>query len=88
MQQKRKPKKQNQVKKAQTKSNFNTKYAFVNISTPNVDREVKQIDRVREDYIPFGKDNLFPQYLSDLKRHSSTHRSVFCLLYTSPSPRD
>ena len=76
MQQKRQPKKQNQVKKAQTKSNFNTKYAFVNISTPNVDREVKQIDRVREDFIPFGKDNLFPQYLSDLKRHSSTHRSV------------
>ena len=79
MQHLKKPKrnqKQTQVKTAQTKSSFNTKYAFVNISTPNVDREVKQIDRVREDYIPFGKDNLFPQYLADLKRHSSTHRSV------------
>ena len=79
MQHLKKPKrnqKQSQVKTAQTKSSFNTKYAFVNISTPNVDREVKQIDRVREDYIPFGKDNLFPQYLADLKRHSSTHRSV------------
>ena len=77
MQHQRKPKqKRNQVKTAQTKSSFNTKYAFVNISTPNVDREVKQLDRVREEYIPFGKDNLFPQYLADLKRHSSTHRSV------------
>jgi hypothetical protein len=77
MQNKRKPKhKQNQVKTAQTKSNFNTKYAFVNISTPKVDKEVKQTEFVREEYIPFGKDNLFPQYLADLKRHSSTHRSV------------
>ena len=77
MQNKRKQKqKQSQLKQTQTKSSFNTKYAFVNISTPSVDREVKQIDRVREEYIPFGKDNLFPQYLADLKRHSSTHRSV------------
>ena len=77
MQNKRKPKhKQNQVKTAQTKSSFNTKYAFVNISTPKVDKEVKQTEFVREEYIPFGKDNLFPQYLADLKRHSSTHRSV------------
>ena len=77
MQNKRKQKqKQSQLKQTQTKSSFNTKYAFVNISTPSVEREVKQIDRVREEYIPFGKDNLFPQYLADLKRHSSTHRSV------------
>ena len=68
--------KQSQVKATQPKSSFGAKYAFVNISTPTVDREIKQIDRVREDFIPFGKDNLFPQYLSDLKRHSSTHRSV------------
>jgi len=79
MQNQRKPKqkhKKNQLKTTQTKSSFNTKYAFVNLSTPTVDTEVKDLDRLREDWIPFGKDNLFPQYLSELKRQSSTHRSV------------
>ena len=28
------------------------------------------------DWYPFGKDNLFPQYLADLKRKSSTHRAI------------
>ena len=79
MQNQRKPnqrQKKNQLKTAQTKSSFNTKYAFVNLSTPTVDTEVKDLDRLREDWIPFGKDNLFPQYLAELKRQSSTHRSV------------
>ena len=79
MQNQRKPKqkqKKNQVSKPQIKSSFNTKYAFVNLSTPTVDAEVKDLDRLREDFIPFGKDNLFPQYLAELKRQSSTHRSV------------
>ena len=79
MQNQRKPKqrhKKNQLKTTQTKSSFNTKYAFVNLSTPTVDTEVKDLDRLREDWIPFGKDNLFPQYLAELKRQSSTHRSV------------
>jgi capsid portal protein len=79
MQNRRKPnqkQKRNQVKTTPTKSSFNTKYAFVNLSTPTVDTEVKDLDRLREDFIPFGKDNLFPQYLAELKRQSSTHRSV------------
>ncbi len=79
MQQKsRKPnqKHKNQVKKLQTKSSQSTKYAFVNLSTPDVSSEVKDLDRLREDFVPFGKDNLFPQYLAELKRQSSTHRSV------------
>ena len=79
MQNQRKPNqrhKKNQLKTTQTKSSFNTKYAFVNLSTPTVDTEVKDLDRLREDWIPFGKDNLFPQYLAELKRQSSTHRSV------------
>lgn len=77
MQNKRKPKhNQNKVKTTQTKSSFNTKYAFVNLSTPQVSTEEKDLDRIREEYIPFGKDNLFPQYLAELKRQSSTHRSV------------
>ena len=68
--------KKNQVKTAQTKSSYNTKYAFVNLSTPDITSEVKDLDKLREDFVPFGKDNLFPQYLAELKRQSSTHRSV------------
>ncbi len=66
----------NQVKTYKTKDNSLVKYAFVNLGTPTVDSEVKDLERLRGDYIPFGKDNLFPQYLSELKRQSSTHRSV------------
>ena len=69
-------KQRNQKKKTQIKSNFGAKYAFVNLSTPQVNPEVKDLDRLREDWMPFGKDNLFPQYLAELKRQSSTHRSV------------
>ncbi len=71
--------KRNQKQKKTTpqiKSSFGTKYAFVNLSTPEINTEVKDLDRLREPYIPFGKDNLFPQYLAELKRNSSTHRSV------------
>ena len=72
--------KRNQKQKKKTtpqiKSSFGTKYAFVNLSTPEINTEVKDLDRLREPYIPFGKDNLFPQYLAELKRNSSTHRSV------------
>ena len=76
MQNQRKQNQKQKQKTTQTKSKFGAKYAFVNLSTPDVDREVKDLDRLREDYIPFGKDNLFPQYLAELKRQSSTHRSV------------
>jgi len=76
MQNQRKQNQKQKQKTAQTKSKFSAKYAFLNLSTPDVDREVKDLDRFREDYIPFGKDNLFPQYLAELKRQSSTHRSV------------
>ncbi len=68
--------KKSKVQKSPITSSFNTKYAFVNLSTPQVNTEVKDLDRLRDDWIPFGADNLFPQYLAELKRQSSTHRSV------------
>ena len=74
--QNQKQKQKNQVKKLQTNSSKSTKYAFVNLSTPDVTSEVKDLNALREDFVPFGKDNLFPQYLAELKRQSSTHRSV------------
>jgi len=42
---------------------------------PNI-TEPKNLKDVRTKWIPFGKDNLFPQYLAELKRKSSTQRSV------------
>ena len=76
--QKRKKSKQKESLRTiqQSENTFKTKYAFVNLSTPEVTTEVKDLKRLREDFVPFGKDNLFPQYLSELKRQSSTHRSV------------
>ncbi len=68
--------KKSKVQKSPITSSFNTKYAFVNLSTPQVNTEVKDLDRLKDDWIPFGADNLFPQYLAELKRQSSTHRSV------------
>ena len=68
--------KKSKVQKSPITSSFNTKYAFVNLSTPQVNTEVKDLDRLRDDWIPVGADNLFPQYLAELKRQSSTHRSV------------
>ena len=38
--------------------------------------EPLNLDRINSKFIPFGNDNLFPQYLAELKRKSSTHRSV------------
>jgi len=70
-----KPKK-SKAQKTPITSSFSTKYAFVNLSTPQVNTEVKDLDRLKDDWIPFGADNLFPQYLAELKRQSSTHRSV------------
>jgi len=38
--------------------------------------EPLDLSRITTKFIPFGNDNLFPQYLAELKRKSSTHRSV------------
>ena len=45
------------------------------ITPPNI-VEPLDLERINTKFIPFGKDNLFPQYLAELKRKSSTHRSV------------
>ena len=75
---KKRPKSQVKSKpKYQTsKTDNKIKYAFVNLSTPEIASEEKDVSKMRNDYVPFGKDNLFAQYLAELKRQSSTHRSV------------
>lgn len=59
------------------KSKTNTfEFGVFNLSTPQHIEEPLDLKRVHTDYIPFGQNNLFPQYLAELKRKSSTHRSV------------
>ena len=60
-----------------TKSKSNTfEFGVFNLATPQHIEEPQDLSRVYTDFIPFGQNNLFPQYLAELKRKSSTHRSV------------
>ena len=47
-----------------------------NLTVPPNITEPKNLSTVNTKWIPFGDDNLFPQYLAELKRKSSTQRSV------------
>ena len=54
----------------------NAKFGFFNISVPTQPADVKDKSKLKDNYIPFGDDNLFPQQLAELKRLSSTHRAI------------
>jgi len=64
------------VAKKTTKKNNTFEFGVFNLTTPPTITEPKNMKNVVTKWIPFGKDNLFPQYLAELKRKSSTHRSV------------
>ena len=60
-----------------TKSKSNTfEFGVFNLATPQHIEEPQDLKQVHTEFIPFGQNNLFPQYLAELKRKSSTHRSV------------
>ena len=67
-------KKQSQLRKT-TKSNTFEFGVFDLAIPPNI-TEPKNLNNISTKWVPFGTDNLFPQYLAELKRKSSTHRSV------------
>ena len=67
--------KQAATKKSPTKSNT-FEFGVFNLTVPPNISEPKNLKSVNTKWIPFGDDNLFPQYLAELKRKSSTHRSV------------
>jgi hypothetical protein len=46
------------------------------LAIPQHIEEPLDLSKIRTKFIPFGQNNLFPQYLAELKRQSSTHRSV------------
>lgn len=67
--------KKSQVTKKKTKSNT-FEFGVFDLAVPPSVVEPLDLKRVTTKFIPFGADNLFPQYLAELKRKSSTHRSV------------
>ena len=76
------PKKKAVKKQGQTKIQTNKtkkdvfQFGVFELCTPEHIEEPQDLSKVRTKFIPFGTNNLFPQYLADLKRQSSTHRSV------------
>ena len=75
MSQRKQPKRKSQVKTQTQKSNT-FEFGVFNLSVPQHIEEPQDLSKIRTKFIPFGTNNLFPQYLAELKRKSSTHRSV------------
>tara|TARA_R110000744_G_scaffold89619_2_gene174196 strand:+ start:6701 stop:7993 length:1293 start_codon:yes stop_codon:yes gene_type:complete len=61
-------------------------FDVLNLTTQRNVAEEKNLDKLQFDYIPFGENdqNDFPHHLADLKRKSSTHRSILAqkVIYT------
>tara|TARA_B110000858_G_scaffold149327_1_gene169826 strand:- start:6376 stop:7656 length:1281 start_codon:yes stop_codon:yes gene_type:complete len=51
-------------------------YGFSKDLSQDAPEETKKIDRLKNAWIPFGDDNLFPQHLSELSRCAATHRAI------------
>ena len=64
-----------QVKLTKGKSDI-LSFGVLNLAIPQHIEEPQNIEQVQTDWIPWGCDNLFPQYLSELKRQSPTHRAI------------
>jgi capsid portal protein len=79
--QKRKPitqaKRQTQTKIQTNKTKKDVfEFGLFELAVPQNIEEPLDLSKIRTKFIPFGQNNLFPQYLAELKRQSSTHRSV------------
>ena len=70
MTQRKQQKRKSQVKTQTQKSNT-FEFGVFNLAVPNNIEEIQDISKIRTDYVPFGDNNLFPQYLAKLKRQSS-----------------
>lgn len=52
------------------------KFDVINIAVPEKIEEMKGTQNVPTPYIPFGANNLFPNFLAEISRLSPTHRSI------------
>jgi len=77
MSQRKQPKlKSQKQQQLQTQKSNTFEFGVFNLSVPQNIEEPQDISKIRTKFIPFGTNNLFPQYLAELGRKSSTHRSV------------
>jgi len=60
----------------QTQKSSTFEFGVFNLAIPEQVVEPQDLSNIRTKFIPFGANNLFPQYLAELRRKSSTHRSV------------
>tara|TARA_R110000822_G_scaffold141400_2_gene279242 strand:- start:372 stop:1607 length:1236 start_codon:yes stop_codon:yes gene_type:complete len=63
------------IKTVAAKKGF-TKFEVFNIGVPEKIRENVNLKSIKTPFIPFGEDNLFPQFLAEVKRQSPTHRAI------------
>ena len=68
MSQRKQLKRKNQLKTKLDQKSNTFEYGIFNLSIPEHIEEPQDLSKVRTDYIPFGTNNLFPQYLAELKR--------------------
>ena len=72
------------AKKSTTKTKLNkageklgfTKFDVINLTVPQSIEEVTNSQGINTPYIPFGANNLFPDYLAEVTRKSPTHRAI------------
>ena len=64
-----------QIKDAAAKIGF-TKFDVLNLSVPTSIDEIKGNNASNEPYVPFGSNNLFPEFLAEITRKSPTHRAI------------
>tara|TARA_R110000824_G_scaffold52721_14_gene146490 strand:+ start:876 stop:2216 length:1341 start_codon:yes stop_codon:yes gene_type:complete len=76
MSQRKQPSKKSQVKTLKTQKSNTFEFGVFDLAVPQSIEEPQDLSKIRTKFVPFGNDNLFPQYLARLKRQSSTHRSV------------
>ena len=63
------------IKRAASKLGF-TKFDVINLGIPPKINESVNKNTLNTAYIPNGADNLFPQFLAEVKRQSPTHRAI------------
>ena len=63
------------IKKVASKLGF-AKFDIINLAIPERIDEVVNQRGIQTPYVPFGTDNLFPQFLAEIKRKSPTHRAI------------
>ncbi|HAT63288.1 MAG TPA: hypothetical protein DCS66_01635 [Flavobacteriaceae bacterium] len=79
-------KRKSQVKLTKGKSNI-LSYGVFDLAVPQHIEEPQNVENIPTEWVPWGCDNLFPQYLAELKRQSPTHRAILSQKTTFTSGR-